>query len=561
MAHRRARVVYFCPRPEGLASLGQELIDGGHRVVRTLEGLDVEDGGLNLGLVLERTPEGVRERLEREYASMVLMDLRPGSDGALFEFRSRAALRVLELLDHAEDVEARYGFHRIAVLVSDEDGADVDDFLLNLGARGIRMVLRQGCHGRKDPRFAARALARSCEAIRGRRVGQTALCLSGGGITGIYFELGVLKCLQDVLPANALSELDMYFGISAGAVVASTLAVGYSVDEFMAALVGHPDTRMPALNLRLMRLAHFNHADLRRRLVRALGSGVGSFMRVLRGREHVSVEDLFLDYSDMLGPLFHSDTFEGILRKLLEVPGATNDFRDLQQLLLVGASDQDARQHVLFGDEDRRMVPISKAVQASLSFNPAFSAVQIDGRYYEDGAVTRTSNFTEAIHRGATLVLVVDPFVPYVSRAPGGHKDRGLFYHMDQSVRTISFTRFENARNWVLRRYPEVSTYTFLPSNRQRRLLSINPMDHRPYLEIWRGAYLSTLQRLERMAHRMRGDLVAHHLSLSMERAQAVAAQLEATEHPTLEDFYPDRRVVVPKPALVRHRPRLRMAG
>lgn len=207
------------------------------------------------------------------------------------------------------------------------------------------------------------------------------------------------------------------------------------------------------------------------------------------------------------------------------------------------------------------MVPISKAVQASLSFNPAFSAVQIDGRYYEDGAVTRTSNFTEAIHRGATLVLVVDPFVPYVSRAPGGHKDRGLLYHMDQSVRTISFTRFENARNWVLRRYPEVSTYTFLPSNRQRRLLSINPMDHRPYLEIWRGAYLSTLQRLERMAHRMRGDMVAHHLSLSMERAQAVAAQLEATEHPTLEDFYPDRRVVVPKPALVRHRPRLRMAG
>jgi NTE family protein len=558
MAHRRARVVYFCPRPAALDDLAEALAAGDLSARRTPEGLTVSGAPLDLTLVHERTPEGVRDRLIAEYANMVLMDLRGGPGGADFAAQAELAQKTLDLLDHAEDVELRYGFHRIVALVSDADGPAVDALLINLGARGVRMVLR---HRRGETGFAARALGEACAAICARRVGRTALCLSGGGITGIYFELGVLKCLQDVLPVDALSRLDMYFGISAGAVVASTLAVGYSVDEFMAALAGHPDTRMPPLNLKLMRLAHLNHADLRRRLTRALGGGASAFWRVVRGQERLSVEDLFLDYSDMLGPLFHSGSFEALLRQLMEVPGATNDFRDLEQQLLIGASDQDARQHVLFGDDARRAVPISKAVQASLSFNPAFSAVEIEGRYYEDGAVTRTSNFTEAIYRGATLVLVVDPFVPYVSRAPGGHKDRGLFYHMDQSIRTISFTRFENARSWVLRRYPEVSTYTFLPSNRQRRLLSINPMDHRPFLEIWKGAYLSTLARLERMAHRLRGDLEAHHLAFSLERARAVAQQLEASEHPALEDFYPDRRVVVPKPVLVRHRARLQKAG
>jgi hypothetical protein len=44
------------------------------------------------------------------------------------------------------------------------------------------------------------------------------------------------------------------------------------------------------------------------------------------------------------------------------------------------------------------------------------------------------------------------------------------------------------ARNWVLRKHPHVSSYTFVPANRLRRLISQNPMDHRPYLEIWRGA-------------------------------------------------------------------------
>ena len=90
-----------------------------------------------------------------------------------------------------------------------------------------------------------------------------------------------------------------------------------------------------------------------------------------------------------------------------------------------------------------------------------------------------------------------------------------------------------------------MSSYTFLPSNSLRRLLSINPMDHRPYLEIWKGAYLSTLQRLEQLRHRIRGDLAEQGFVLDTARPEAIAERLQATETPALEDFFADGRVVL----------------
>ncbi len=235
-----------------------------------------------------------------------------------------------------------------------------------------------------------------------------------------------------------------------------------------------------------------------------------------------------------------------MLRFLFTQPGATNDFRKLHHRLFVGATDQDAREHVLFGEPGFENVPVSRAIQASLSINPAFASVRIGERYYVDGAVTRTSNFTEAIRKGADLIIVLDPLVPYVSKGIAGFANRrGLLYNADQDIRTASYTRFETTRQWVLRQHPEVSMYTFLPANRLRKVLSVNPMDHRPYLAIWRGAYLSTLQRIHLLRHRMCGDLATHGLSLDTSRADAVAARLETTTAVKFADFFPDQKVVV----------------
>ena len=125
-----------------------------------------------------------------------------------------------------------------------------------------------------------------------------------------------------------------------------------------------------------------------------------------------------------------------------------------------------------------------------------------------------------------------------------------MLYNIDQDIRTVSYTRFENTRNWILRKHPEVSSYTFLPSNTSRRLLSTNPMDHRPFLKIWRDAYLSALQRIKRLQSRLSGDFRAYGLSLDVSRAEAVAERLDRLATPQFEDFFPDGHVDLRMPPL-----------
>lgn len=232
--------------------------------------------------------------------------------------------------------------------------------------------------------------------------------------------------------------------------------------------------------------------------------------QLLRRNGDLSAENLLLQSGDLVGAPLRGDAFERILRDLFTRPGTSNDFRRLARPLFVGATNQDRRTHVLFGDKGHDDVPVSLAIQASFSLNPAFTSTPIRGGYYEDGAVTQTSNFGDAINKGADLIFIIDPLVPYVSKKPGYSRRRGFLYNVDQNIRTLSYTRFEQYRNILLRRHPHVSSYTFLPANRLRGLMSMNPMDHRPFFAIWRAAYLSTLQRIEQLMYRMCGDLAVH---------------------------------------------------
>lgn len=489
--------------------------------------------------------------LRHNYVNLLVVDLR-GTGSSVGPAAARI-LETIDILDRTEDLEDRYPFHRILAIVGGEATTAVDALILELGARGIGRVLRQAdaTHDHNSDVSWAHHLNSEVWRILGkRRPGKRALCAAGGGITGIFFEVGALKCLDDCLGPGGVNAFDLYFGISAGAIVASTLAVGYSVDELMAAIAGLPGSRIPPLDLRLFRLSHLDTRGFLRRLKLATQSAWAGIFRAFRGGPVLSGERLVFETSDLVAPPFRAHGFEEMLRKTLTAPGATNDFRRLARPLFIGATDQDTRRHVLFGDEDHDDVPISQAVQASFSVNPAFSATVVQGRYYEDGAVTRTSNFVEAIHRGATLIFVLDPFVPYVARTPGYTDQKGVLYNLDQDVRTVSYTRYETTRNWVLRKHPEASSYTFVPANRLRRLISNNPMDHRPFLEVWRGAYLSTLTRLHHVHRRIEGDLVAHGVAFNLDRAEAVAERLAKVTTPRFEDFFPDGKVDLLRPPL-----------
>lgn len=548
------RVLYFAPWREGFATFLQDLDAGDTQAVRSgANQATVVLGDTELVLFNAAAPEEALALLASQYINALIIDLRcEGEHAADFERREREARRVLALLDHTEDVEARYGFHRIELLLSGPDRRTADDTIARFGMLGISHVTRAYTDDASYDRavFAERVIRDALTMISQRDGGTRALCAAGGGITGIYFELGALKCLDDCLGAEGINSFDVFYGISAGAVVTGFLANGYSVDEIMASIAGEPGGRIAPLDLNVLDWRHLDLPALRLRAGRALGAAWGAVRDTALLRRRPSLHRLLFEYGEAIGAPFSSDRFGGMLEAAFTAPGATDDFRQLPTPLYVGATDQDSRRHVLFGGPGFDHVPIHQAIQGSLSFNPAFNATEIEDRFYEDGAVTRTSNFEHAIRGGAKLVFVVDPFVPHVSKEAGAAVKRGILYNIDQNVRTISFTRFMNARNWILRRHPEVSAYTFLPSNSMRRLMTINPMDHRPYLAIWRGAYLSTLKRIQHLQHRLGGDVTHYGMQLDCRPAQAVAERLEAVEAPRFADFFPDGRVELRTPPL-----------
>ena len=573
---REKNVLYHASDPAQLEDLlvGMRAVDG-CEVYTTERTCVFEYDGFRVHIVPEYDARRAMDRIHNDYFNVIVVDVRDleGRPGQLTA-NLQSAIGFLDALGGDHDIETRYGFHRVITLLRGANPERVDQMIANLGKRGVGKVLRDAsaCSLCQDAdrtprknRFSQTLLDELIRMLSPRTRGKFAVCAAGGGITGLYFELGALKCVDDCLPGRSLNEADMYFGISAGAVATSMLANGYSVDEFMAAVAGVSDGRIPPMSLNLLRLRHLNYHDLLeriggltkllaagmvakvpRRRRRLLGSnGHDSLLPAPPGRNGTqdSFDFVFESLGDTLPAPFHARGFEEYLRELFSKHGTVNDFRKLPRPLYVGATDQDRRTHVLFGDERHDSVPISEAIHASMSFNPAFSAARVGNRYYEDGAVTRTSNFLEAIRRGSDLVVIVDPFVPYVSKRPGFAARKGIFYNVDQNVRAISYTRFDNARHEALRNHPAVSTYTFLPANRLRELMSANPLGHRPYLEIWRGSYLSTFQRIERLRYRMSGDFASHGITLDTARAEQVADRLTRIEQPTFADFFPEGRI------------------
>lgn len=541
-------ILFFSTNPERLESLISELETLPFTTVsRSKDGFAFLSPGLSLCFLVVKSPVRALAELHRHYFNMVILDLRPSPGQKAARGAFDRGLEFLDAMDQEEDVELRYGFRRVLALVAGRDSREVDETIRSLGARGVGGVVREPfpCEltpGGEQARFPAILLDEIKTRTAPHGFGTTALCAAGGGTTGIYFELGVLKCLGDCLPPGALHSFDMLFGISAGAVVTGVLANGYTIEEFMAAVDGVTGGRISPMSLSLLQVEHLN-----------LGSLLSPFKTLAqRVRETLlpngtgdSMEALLLGYSDMFSAPFKASGFERVLREMFSKPGTTNSFRRLRNRLYIGATEQDARAHVLFGDPPNDELPISRAIEASISINPVFQSTEIGGRYFCDGAITRTSNFTEAIRRGATLIFAIDPFVPYVSKRPGYAHNRGALYNVDQDIRTVTYTRFELTRYWALRQHPEVSFYTFLPANRLRRVMSVNPMDHRPYLTIWKGAYLSTLQRILHLRHRMSGDLAARGLHLDTARAEEVAKRLEGTRELSFQDFFPDGRPVL----------------
>jgi NTE family protein len=269
---------------------------------------------------------------------------------------------------------------------------------------------------------------------RTRRSRRCALALAGGGVVGGMYEVGAVAAIEERL-AGRWSGFDIYVGCSAGSVVASLLANGLRASELYQIL----DQDLPdPLNFR--RGAVFSRGTFRRASVRLARLLWAVSKNVMHGVRRSIPDMLARAERDMPAGFFQLDALERFMRSAFAARRLTNDFSTLGRRLLIPAVDLDRAQRAVFGRDDLREVPISRAIAASSAIPGFFEPYRVNGRDYVDGGVGFSGHADLAAEAGADLVLVVNPLVPMQNDGEQVRpiRTRGMYSIMDQASRLSS---------------------------------------------------------------------------------------------------------------------------
>jgi len=315
----------------------------------------------------------------------------------------------------------------------------------------------------------------------GRKV---ALCLSGGGVEGLIYELGVLVALDRVMANRRVTDFDIFCGISAGAVISSFLVNGVSPADVARGFQGGggPVGRMDKTTIFWP-----NFREVLPRLLRVAGDAIRS------GRD-VDVEGLL--WSMIPSGAMNGERLKWYMERQLTRPGMTNNFNQVGKEVYIGVTDEDNSNHVVLGEPGLRDIPLSHAVGASCALVPFYHPQKLLGRYYIDGAFTRTTNVGLAARHGAGLIIIVNPWVPLVAAKPGTVYRYGGAFTTLQALKAIIATRFfqdfENADDL----YPHSLVHLFAPEGEELRQMKGTLMRFFYRIRLIDIAYRMTIQKI-----------------------------------------------------------------
>jgi predicted acylesterase/phospholipase RssA len=356
--------------------------------------------------------------------------------------------------------------------------------------------------------------------------GKTGLALAGGVLEGGFYEIGVLCALEDAIEGLDFTRLDVYVGVSSGAVITSLLANGLSPRTLSRAILSRAD---PELNLDPNLLFTPAVREYARRALKVPGLVARWVRRRFERPLDVSVLGSLLELSALTPVgIFDSAPMERYLARVFSGGGRSNDFRRLKAKLRVVAVKLDSAELVAFGTDGWDHVPVSKAVQASLALPGFYCPVTIDGEDYIDGVARRTLNASLALDEGAELLFCVNPIVPVDvhggngNGAAGRAKRRGLADYglpavLSQTFRTAIHSRMGTGFRGYARTYPNADVILVEPPVSDHRMFFSNIFSASNRREVCEHAYQSTLAQLREQREAMDAKLRKHGMRLRPE--------------------------------------------
>ncbi len=348
---------------------------------------------------------------------------------------------------------------------------------------------------------------------------KTALVLAGGGLTGAVYEIGALRAIDDLLVDRTVNDFDIYVGTSAGALVAAGLANGLSPETMLQAMEG---THAEIDPVKPQHIFNLDYVGLVRGSLNLPWRFLTAWSDYLRHIEDMTFFDLLWSLTEAMPTGFANGlALEKYLRQLLSTPGTSNSFADLASELYIIATDLDNGERVVFGREND--VPISLAVAASSALPVVYKPVHIGDHEYVDGGVRGNASLDLAIENGATLVVCINPMVPFdntdrslESYLKGKHlSDKGLQFISAQVTRILTHSGLHYHIKQLRRLHPDVDIVLIEPNREDFEMFFSNIMRYSARLAVARHGFESVTLELAEDYPALKSILARHEVPIS----------------------------------------------
>jgi NTE family protein len=349
------------------------------------------------------------------------------------------------------------------------------------------------------------------------------LALAGGGPLGAFYQIGALHALSECTEGLDLTNLDVYVGVSSGAIIAASLANGLTTEDMGRAFFAeHVDDEF------LLTPGVVMHPATGEYLMRLLTVPALIGQSLTRWARHPFEQG----WREVLSPLaravpvgvFDNRPFERYLRRLFTSGHRTNDFRKLNHTLRIVATDLNSGTEVRFGESGFDDVPISEAIRASTALPGLYTPVKVAGRTYVDGALLRTMHASLALDSGCDLVIAINPLVTFdASRTQAnGHQHdlaaAGLSAVMSQTFRALIQSRMQIGMANYRLRYPYADRLLLEPDRHDEAMFFANLFRYNERRRLADHAYQATRRDLLTHAKELRPVLKRHGIALRDDR-------------------------------------------
>lgn len=348
-----------------------------------------------------------------------------------------------------------------------------------------------------------------------------ALAIAGGGPLGAIYELGALQALDEAIDGAHMHDLDIYVGVSSGAVLSANLANRITTSQMARVFMGTPEAEFVFRPEQFLKPAFREYLDRATRIPAVVLEMLSEAVR--HPQRLTSLESL--EGLSRLIPtgIFDNTSIERFIARTLEKPGRTNDFRELSARLRVVAVELESGQAVRFGEPGKDNVSISRAVQASAALPGLYPPVEINGQYYVDGALRRTLHASAALEEGADLLFAINPLVPYDADGqtpdPARSRDRmirgGLPVVLSQTFRSLIQSRMQIGMRKYETSYPESAIMLVEPNRNDEKMFYTNVFSYSSRSELADHAYRITRSELRARADDLEAFLEPFGLGLN----------------------------------------------